>query len=263
MSKSKLAQLAKLNALLDKKDQKQEVKAVAIATAERVNKSGKAKAAQKKRILREAIADASTNTVIKDGQFDIVKAALQQDLVKLKTMGDVKDKLAYKAKSIQPYMDYLATYRDEKYDFSNIVLSWMVIWLYDLERVDEAQEWAELAAVQGQETPGKVTSNMKEVICRALSKFGRDSLETDTFVYDKLAFAVNGLIGPDAYWQAQDAVKMEFLVIAGKHAQAEKRYEEAKLCYAEAVSINADKAGCKGRLATVTEIIDKAKKAAE
>ena len=88
-------------------------------------------------------------------EFDMFNIAMESDLAQLKQFKTLEEKSQYKAEAIRinDYLGYVSRYIESGANHPNAVLTWLVIWLVDLGRWDEALKFLPLLVEQQQHLP--------------------------------------------------------------------------------------------------------------
>ena len=86
-------------------------------------------------------------------------AALESDVKRLRNLDTLRDRTIMKRNELLPrWLPTAQAYLDSGEVYQNPILSHCVVWLFDVEELDQAVDWADVAIAQGQETPGNFRS---------------------------------------------------------------------------------------------------------
>ena len=177
------------------------------------------------------------------GDYEFYKTQLEQHLKTLKDIKDHAEKAQFKRDKFSEYLPYLEQYVTDGKTHPNLVLSEMVVWLFDARELKPALKWAAIALEQNQAMDNKrFNKNLAEFVCDALYDEASQALE-EKREFEFFDFAVKGM---DA-WQVNTVVKGKTYAMAGKLAEAQGDKDDALAFYQQAMQAN-DKAGVKKRI---------------
>lgn len=108
-----------------------------------------------KSATKEIVFESVRTGVMKD--FDMFNIAMESDLAQLKQFQTLEEKSEYKAEAIRinDYLGYVSRYIESGANHPNAVLTWLVIWLVDLGRWQQALQYLPLLVEQQQHLPPK------------------------------------------------------------------------------------------------------------
>ena len=88
-------------------------------------------------------------------ELELFNAAIESDLAQLKKFSTIEDKDEYKAQAIEKnnYLDYVRRYIASGDNYPNLTFTWVVIWLVDLCRWNQALEFLPYLVRQQQHLP--------------------------------------------------------------------------------------------------------------
>lgn len=193
----------------------------------------------------------SAENVELNKEYDIVKASLDGDIVTLKGLKTIAEKLAYKAHIIPNYLDYLQQYQAQGHNHPNGILSQVMVWLFDTEQFELAHQYAELAIEQGQKLPARFnTPNIQTFICDTLADYGAKQLK-DKKPAPALQYAIDGL---SKHWDVNPIPAGKVFATAGKLEFMAKNYQTAFDYCNKALELN-ERAGVKKLLSDITALL--------
>lgn len=193
----------------------------------------------------------SAENVELNKEYDIVKASLDGDIVTLKGLKTIAEKLAYKAHIIPNYLDYLQQYQAQGHNHPNGILSQVMVWLFDTEQFELAHQYAELAIEQGQKLPARFnTPNIQTFICDTLADYGAKQLKAKKPA-PALQYAIDGL---SKHWDVNPIPAGKVFATAGKLEFMAKNYQTAFDYCTKALELN-ERAGVKKLLSYITALL--------
>jgi tetratricopeptide (TPR) repeat protein len=175
------------------------------------------------------------HTVTDYGQFEILKAALEQDLKALSGIPSGADKQARKYELAQNYTAHVNAYVDSGDIYANPVLVQWLIWMLDAGRLDIALPIAWLAIEQDQVMPDTfnrtlVTFVFDAVLVWAQAEF-KQGRSVAPYFYDVLA-----KFDHEPAYALPDVVRMKYHKLAGHMCFANDDFEQAVVHYQAAES---------------------------
>ncbi len=205
---------------------------LAWAHRERVRAENAAKAAK---AAIETAGKAQIRQMAEDkASFELLLTQLDIDCKRLSELpqGAARDPL--KRELVNSYLPLVDEYISSGKEFQNLVLTRVMVWLFDLGEIDRALAMADVAIAQNQPMP---------------QRFGRD---VKTFVADafldwrKLQKALKNPVEPYfskvfeqvMTWQIHDEIKVKYLKAAAEEYQAAGNIERALECCVQAQSID-------------------------
>ena len=177
--------------------------------------------------------------------------ALQVHLARLKELKTLPEKADYKAKVLGDLQPFVDEYVAQDHYYPNDVAVWLMVWLFDVGRIEQAINLGLLLVNQDQKLPGKFGSDLVTFICDytydyAAAKF-KDNESAQPY-FDQVFTAMN-----DQDWQLHEVVEGKIYAMAAKLATQTKDHTKVVEYGTKALQIN-PKAGVK-------KLVDKATRA--
>ncbi|MGF1842466.1 phage terminase small subunit [Vibrio clamense] len=96
----------------------------------------------------------SSNVVAKPNSLHLLLAELETDLKVLKSFNRLDEKVSHKREVLVPkYREAIEEYLAGDEQFDNPLFAQMVIWLFDIDDLETAIEWCDIAIERGFDTP--------------------------------------------------------------------------------------------------------------
>ncbi|MGI1677564.1 MAG: hypothetical protein K6L75_02450 [Cellvibrionaceae bacterium] len=190
--------------------------------------------------------------------YETVLAALNLDRDRLKEIDSVPEKIELKKNELVPkYLQYLEKYRDEERLHPNAVLVWVLIWLLDIKDVERALEWATFAIKQHQHAPENFKRSLTELFAESMCDWAETEFtEGRSFSPYFEMVAVN--LKEKVWLTEQPIIPGKIFKLMGQHFEKLSDDKAALDWYTLAQYAN-DKAGCKGKIKSLTEKLEKDK----
>lgn len=188
-------------------------------------------------------------------EFEILKKSLSNDAKALSGITQGDEKNAKRKELISRYMPHVEAYIEKGEEFANPVLIQVMLWMFDLFRIDQALKLAEIAIKQNQLMP----ENFK----RTLPTFVAD----EVLEWSKNEYKINNSVEPyftDTFekmldWPVPQVVKMKYFKFKGEMAFDAKQWGDAIEAFtkAEELETSQNKAAVKTKLATAKKELEK------
>jgi hypothetical protein len=109
------------------------------------------------RLKKQAVAKKTTVVMGEQPQsLHLLLNEMDNDLKRLKALTRMDDKIALKRDELVPkYRQSVKEYLDSDSQFKNQLFSHMVVWMFDIEELDTAIAWCDIAIEKGFESPFK------------------------------------------------------------------------------------------------------------
>lgn len=126
---------------------------------------------------------------------------LENDVVRLRALQRRTDRIDMKRAALLPkWIPVAQRYLDGGRVFNNPVFSHCVIWLFDVDELGQALQWADIAIEQGQETPENIKRDFAHFTADAVLEWAQtiapqgqpvEPYFSDTFERVKTAWCIN------------------------------------------------------------------------
>ncbi|MGC6029843.1 phage terminase small subunit [Enterobacter kobei] len=144
---------------------------------------------------------AAAGAVASPDSLHIQLIELENDVAKLRTLQRRADRIQMKRDVLLPkWMPIAQRYLDGGKVFKNLVFSYCVVWLFDVEELGQALKWARFAINEGQDTPENIKRDFAHFTADAVLEWAQtvapqgQSVEpyfSDTFESVKSAWCIN------------------------------------------------------------------------
>ncbi|WKD48346.1 phage terminase small subunit [Microbulbifer spongiae] len=98
----------------------------------------------------------------------VIAAALQADLQLLSERANVQEKIALKRHLLPKYLPHVKGYRESGAQYPNPLLVYCLVWLLDVEDIEQALELAALAIAQQQQLPARFNRDLPTFVAETL-----------------------------------------------------------------------------------------------
>ena len=101
---------------------------------------------------------------------------LNQDVAYLRSLPTIADRVDYKRDELLPrWMPTVEAYLDGGSVYPNPVFAWCVVWLFDVDCLDEALRLADIAIEQQQPTPDNIKSRFPAFVADTVMAWAEDT----------------------------------------------------------------------------------------
>ncbi|KNC95749.1 terminase [Trabulsiella odontotermitis] len=174
---------------------------------------------------------------------------LENDVAKLNALQRRIDRTAMKRDVLLPkWMPVTQRYLDSGKVFKNLVFACCIVWLFDVDELGQALQWADIAIEQGQDTPENIKRDFAHFTADAVLEWAQtiapqgQSVEpyfSDTFERVKSAWCINEELTAKYYkfaglqlLRAKDGKPLVKAVVdAGVLQEADSLLEQAETFY--------------------------------
>ncbi|WP_299945938.1 phage terminase small subunit [uncultured Microbulbifer sp.] len=203
-------------------------------------------AAQAAAAASTAVAVAAQTTVLQSPDRTVIEAALQADLQLLSERANVQEKIALKRQLLPKYLPHIQDYRESGAQYPNPLLVYCLIWLLDVEDIEQALELAALAIAQQQQLPARFNRDLPTFVAETLHDWAERQYMANRSAspyYEQVLENVEQGIWP----VTQIIVLGKLYKLAGLICDQQEDFARAVHWYEKATAAN-DKAGVKTRL---------------
>lgn len=126
---------------------------------------------------------------------------IENDVAKLRALPRRADRLQMKRDVLLPkWMPAAQRYLDGGKVFKNLVFAYCVVWLFDVDELGQALQWADIAIEQGQDTPENIKRDFAHFTADAVLEWAQtiapqgqpvEPYFSDTFERVKSAWCIN------------------------------------------------------------------------
>ena len=185
-----------------------------------------------------------TAPVVNGNQFDQLKAVMETDIARIKTVKNIADKQRIKADCLPNYLPFVEQYINDEHDYPNSVAVQVMVWLLDIGDIEQAMRVASYLIKQGNKhLPANFKCDIPTLLCREMYEWADAQLKANNSAEPYLGELLNMVKTSD--WDLPIAVKSQTYVMAAKHAFAQKDFKHCLALCIEAETVNPDKAGVK------------------
>ncbi|WP_299594328.1 phage terminase small subunit [uncultured Microbulbifer sp.] len=206
-------------------------------------------AAERQQITESKAAEAPKTPVQKskaNHDRTIVETQLERDLELLSERDNVAEKIALKRQLLPNYLPQVDAYLEAGMQHPNPLLVWCLIWLIDVEDIEQALKLANIAIEQQQLMPERFKRDLPTYVAEALHDWAerqyKDQKSADPY-FSEVVDAVHSERWP----VAQIIVQGKLYKLAGLFAERNGETEKAVQWFERAMEAN-PRAGVKTRL---------------
>lgn len=192
-----------------------------------VNPAQKFKKIKLERQLKSAKAAAAKNKELEDSQkatddsaeFELLLQALSLDLNRLGELPQGPNRHKLKAEELIPkYQPAVEKYISDSEDYKNLILVYVMIWLFDTGKIDSALNLADIALIQKQSLPDRYKCNLHTFIAReTLAWCVGQQAQGEAF--EPQFFEVLDLITQEE-WPIPEKLYIDYLKLLATHNEA-------------------------------------------
>ncbi|WP_299940139.1 phage terminase small subunit [uncultured Microbulbifer sp.] len=204
-------------------------------------------AEQQNRASKEANLPATLSQKAKDSHDRVVTdLELEHDLELLSERDNVVEKIALKRELLPKYLPRVRAYIESGAHYPNLLLVWCVIWLLDVEDIEQALELANFAIKQQQQNPARFKRDFPTYVAETLHDWAEREYKAQRSphpYYSEVLEAVDS-----QRWPVSNIIVLGKLYkLAGIICDQQEDLAKAVHWYEKAMEVN-DKAGVKTRL---------------
>lgn len=209
---------------------------------------------EQKQALVEKKPDAAAASATDYSKFELLKMSLEQDVRASKDVPRGKARDEMRDTTLLPrYLPHAEAYMASEEEYANPVLVWVMIWLLDAGRIEQALPLAMLAINQGQVMPNDFKRELPVWVADEIRNWAENQFKAGHSpepYFSDMFKALETINVPHV-------VTMKYNKLAGKLAYDQERYEDA-VKYLTA----ANELGTSSHPAQVETLLEKAKKKA-
>lgn len=103
---------------------------------------------------------------------------LERDIAVLRAQPRTCDRVEMKRTILLPkWLPTAQQYLDAGEIYQNLVFSWCVVWLFDVEEFDQGLDWADIAISQGQQTPDRLKRTFAAFVADTIFEWSATATE--------------------------------------------------------------------------------------
>lgn len=192
--------------------------------------------------------------------FEQLQAAMVTDVARIKTKPAIEDKQALKRELLPNYVPFVQAYVDDGHNYPNDVAVQVVVWLFDVNDIDNALKIGMyLVATGNSDLPPKFSRNLPTFIADAIYDWANDELKAEQtaspYLDDLVAFMDDEALVEK--WDLHPAVISKNLALLAKHKEREGKLAECVSLCERAEGANPTGAGVKTMKERVQKLLDK------
>nr|VFK16695.1 MAG: Phage small terminase subunit [Candidatus Kentron sp. LFY] len=175
-------------------------------------------------------------------------AALKADNVALKSIKDIDAKNEYKRKALGKYGKFEGEYLKKGHKYPNEILSTLVVWRFDIEKIQTALHWAFFLIKQGcHRMPERFKRrNIETFVCDEIYEWANRLLVKKQSARPYLDKVIETMDAEDAPWDVHPIVRGKLYAMQGKLClRVYEKFGTAVTWLEKAMDINPDGAGVK------------------
>ncbi len=189
--------------------------------------------------------------------FETLQAAMVTDVARIKTKKVLEEKQALKRDLLPNYLPFVQAYVADGHDYPNDVAVQVMVWLFDVEDMDNALKIGLYLVTTGNnDLPPKFSRNLPTFIADAIYDWGNIQLKAEQtaspYLDDLVTFIDDDTLVEK--WDLHPAVISKNLVLLAKHKEREGKLAECVALCERAEAANPEGAGVK----TMKERVQKA-----
>ncbi|MDD5699032.1 MAG: phage terminase small subunit [Victivallaceae bacterium] len=182
-------------------------------------------------------------------RFELLLVQLDVDCKRLSELPQGSAREPLKRELVKSYLPLVEAYITGKQEYRNIVLTQVMVWLFDLGEIDQALKLAAVAVAQNQPMPARYSRDVRTFIADAVLEWcKKQSAAGDPIEPYFLAMHEQVM-----QWQVHDVIKVKYLTLAAREHQAAGDVEKAlTLC------LDAEKLDPQAKIKTLKKELEKA-----
>ncbi|MFS1525811.1 phage terminase small subunit [Microbulbifer sp. 2304DJ12-6] len=176
----------------------------------------------------------------------VIAAALEADLQLLSERANVQEKIALKRQLLPKYLPHVKVYRESGAQYPNPLLVSCLIWLLDVEDIEQALELAALAIAQQQQLPARFNRDLSTFVAETLHDWAERQYMANRSASPYFEQVLENV--EQGTWPVTQIIVLGKLYkLAGLICDQQEDFARAVHWYEKATAAN-DKAGVKTRL---------------
>ncbi len=206
-----------------------------------VLKAQAAKAAQA--ALKVADKEAIKEMASGNKEFAVLLLAIENECKRISDLPKGSARTDLKRELIKTYLPIVQAYIDGDDEYTNTVLTQVMIWCFDVGDIAQALELAAVAIDQDQPLPERFKRNVKTYVADAVLEWARTQFESDNSVEPYFGAMLADIID----WLVHDDIKLKYVKLAAEIAHKDGDIDKALELCIQAEGIDPKKAKVKTR----------------
>jgi hypothetical protein len=171
------------------------------------------------------------------------QAQLANDLVRLKAIADIPDKIIAKRDMVTAYLPFVEDYITSGKYYPNPIAVQVMIWLFDIGDIENALKLALVLIAQRQQMPDRFNSTMETFVCDYTYDWANKLLVDNQSASPYLDQVVEQI--DLNHWDLHPAVASKMYALLAKFKFADNNFEKTVALCTQAETINPEGAGVK------------------
>ena len=143
----------------------------------------------------------------------VLNEALKKDVKHLRSLPTIKERIEEKRNVLLPrWQPYAQSYLDQGEVYRNPILSYCIVWLFDIGEFDLAIKWAFIGIKQNQSTPDNIKSHFPAFVADQIFSWAEQQAEQGnafepyfSMIFNKVAYE----------WRVHEKIKSKWFKFAG------------------------------------------------
>lgn len=202
-----------------------------------------------------ALSDTPALTVGLDFNYQTAFSMLETHQQQLHALIKVDDKIALKQKIVPQYLSFLNDYLDSGAQYKNDVLTTLTVWLIDIEDLENALKFAELAIEQQQLSPAKYKRDMPSLIAEMICDWAERQYKAKQSAYPYFDRVV-ALVESEQWIMSNVIIPNKIYKQVALFAERAQDFKTAVEYFEKCIEVNPDKHGVKTKLEFARKKLD-------
>ena len=220
-----------------------------------MQKTAQEKHAKEQNVFKGIGKNASTKNTSRH-RDNVSAQELKNDLERLSEIDEIPEKIDYKKTALIPkYMDIVKAYRESGERHTNEMLVYLIIWLIDVELIEEAIELADFAIEQGQSMPERFKRDLPTYVAEEICTWAERQHKAGLSASPYLDHVAERLI-KNVWPVGQKIVLNKVYKLMGLYAEQNTEWSQAVHWFEHCVACNPEGHGVKTKLATAKKLAE-------
>lgn len=143
----------------------------------------------------------------------LLNAALKKDVQYLRSLPTIQERIEEKRNILLPrWQPYAQSYIDQGANYRNPILSYCIVWLFDVGEFDLAIKWAFIAIEQNQSTPDNIKSYFPAFVADQVYSWAEQQAEQGNSIEPYFSMIFNKVANE---WRIHEEIKSKWYKFAG------------------------------------------------
>lgn len=143
----------------------------------------------------------------------LLNAALKKDVQYLRSLPTIQERIEEKRNVLLPrWQPYAQSYIDQGANYRNPILSYCIVWLFDVGEFDLAIKWAFIAIEQNQSTPDNIKSYFPAFVADQVYSWAEQQAEQGNSIEPYFSIIFNKVTSE---WRVHEEIKSKWYRFAG------------------------------------------------